>query len=159
MLKNYYKNIVIYNFLLKNKVKNIFCLIQIKQINISFKNKNLDKKKIINIFLFLKLFSNQKLKIKKNKINIKIKKEDIINIKINVKKKNFFSFLEKILLFNNNNEIKINKKNIIIKINNVFNFLEFKNEYYKFKNIIPIKVNIYFNNNKNLKLLLNYFFI
>jgi ribosomal protein L5 len=163
MLENYYKNVILYDFLLKLRIKNIFNFCKIKNIfiNINLENNNLEKEKLINILLFLKLLSNQKIKIKNNKINIKIKKNDIIKIKIKLNKKNIYLFLEKliILIIPEIKKIKKEKNIIKIKLNNIFTFLEFKNEYYKFKNIISMDILIYFNNNNKLKLLLNYFLI
>ena len=127
-LQNHYKNIVIYNLLTKLNFKNIFEIPKINKIclNIGFKEANLEKKKLINIILLLKLITNQKpliTKSKKNNIFLKIKKNSITGCKITLRKKNIFIFLEKILIFilPNLKKIKINLKN---KIN--FYFTKFK---------------------------------
>jgi ribosomal protein L5 len=166
MLKNYYKNIILYDFILKTQLINIFQLIKIKKIyiNINFKNIFLEKNKIINSILFLKLLLNKKIKInklKKNNIFLKIKKNTIIDCKTILYKKTLFFFLEKFILFilPEINKIKLKKKNIInFKFNNILDFIEFKTEFIKFKNIPAINISLYTNNNKNLKLLLNFFF-
>ena len=170
-LYNHYNNIIIYNLLTKLNFKNIFEIPKITKIclNIGFKNSNIEKKKLINIILLLKLITNQKpsiTKSKKNNLFLKIKKNSIIGCKITLRKKNIFYFLEKILFFILPNlvNIKINLKNINIlnfQIKNIFYFLEFKTEFLKFKNIPPIDVAIHTNakTNNELFLLLNSFYI
>ena len=81
-LQNHYKNITIYNLLTKLNFKNIFEIPKITKIclNIGFKDVNIEKKKLINIILLLKLITNQKpliTKSKKNDIFLKIKKNSI----------------------------------------------------------------------------------
>ena len=166
-LQNHYKNITIYNLLTKLNFKNIFEIPKITKIclNIGFKDVNIEKKKLINIILLLKLITNQKpliTKSKKNNIFLKIKKNDIIGCKMTLRKKNIFIFLEKILIFVLPNLKKINfnfkNKNILnFQIKNILYFFEFKNEFLKFKNIPPIDVSIHTNvkNNNELFLLLN----
>jgi len=165
MIKNYYENIILYDFLLKNKVKNIFQLVKIKKIciNISFKNNILKKEILINIILFLKLISNQKSKVikaKKNNIFLIIKKNSIIGCTLILRKKNIYSFLEKIIFFISPKKIrKLKNKTIInFKINNYFDFLEIKKEFIKFQKIPKINISIHTNNNF-LYLLLNYLYI
>lgn len=59
-IKNYYKSVILYDFLIKLYYKNIFEVLKIIKIclNIGFKNVNIEKKKLINIFVFLKLIIN-----------------------------------------------------------------------------------------------------
>nr|YP_009178770.1 ribosomal protein L5 [Peronospora tabacina]ALJ78439.1 ribosomal protein L5 [Peronospora tabacina]ALJ78486.1 ribosomal protein L5 [Peronospora tabacina] len=170
-LQNHYKNITIYNLLTKLNFKNIFEIPKITKIclNIGFKDANIEKKKLINIILLLKLITNQKPLItrsKKNDIFLKIKKNSIIGCKITLRKKNIFVFLEKFFIFILPNLKKINlnfqNKNILnFQIQNILYFFELKNEFLKFKNITPIDVSIHTNgkNNNELFLLLNSFFI
>ena len=170
-LQNHYKNITIYNFLIKYNYKNIFEIPKITKIclNIGFKDSNIEKKKLINIILLLKLLTNQKpliTKSKKNNIFLKIKKNSIIGCKITLRKKNIFIFLEKILIFilPNLTKIKFNLKTINIlnfQIKNILYFFELKTEFLKFKNIPPIDISIHTNakNNNELFLLLNSIFI
>lgn len=170
-LQNHYKNIIVYNFLSKLNLQNIFEIPKITKIclNIGFKDSNIEKKKLINIILLLKLITNQKpfiTKSKKNNIFLKIKKNSIIGCKTTLRKKNIFFFLEKLLIFilPNLSKIKINAKNQNIfnfKIKNVLYFFEFKTEFLKFKDIPAIDVSIHTNvkNNNELFLLLNSFFI
>ena len=170
-LQNHYKNIIVYNFLSKLNLQNIFEIPKITKIclNIGFKDSNIEKKKLINIILLLKLITNQKpliTKSKKNDIFLKIKKNSIIGCKITLRKKNIFIFLEKILIFiiPNLKKIKINLKNkniLNFQIKNILNFFELKNEFLKFKDITPIDVSIHTNvkNNNELFLLLNSVFI
>lgn len=164
-LQNHYKNITIYNLLTKLIFQNIFEIPKITKIclNIGFQNANIEKKRLINIILLLKLITNQKplaTKSKKNDIFLKIKKNSIIGCKITLRKKNIFFFLEKILIFILPNLKKINFKNkniLDFQIKNILDFFELKNEFLKFKNIPPIDVSIHTNvkNNNELFLFLN----
>lgn len=170
-LQNHYQNVTIYDLITKLNYKNIFEIPQINKIclNIGFKDANLEKKKLINIILLLKLITNQKpiiTKSKKNNIFLKIKKNSIIGCKITLRKKNIYFFLEKLLFFilPNLNNIKFNltNKNILnFQISNILHFFELKTEFLKFKNIPPIDVSIHTNvkTNKELFLLLNSLFL
>lgn len=173
MIKNYYKNILLYDFLLKIPIKNIFQLTKINKIylNIVFKSKILEKKQLINFLIFLKLISNQKIKIiktKKNNIFLKIKKNSIIGCKVIINKNNIFTFLEKIIIFiipnlNKNININLKNKNILnLKIKNISNFIEFNKKNFKINNFFtPINISIHTNLKKyeNLKIFLNFLFI
>ena len=170
-LKNHYQNVIIYDLITKLHFKNIFEIPKITKIclNIGFKNANIEKKKLINIILLLKLITNQKpivTKSKKNNIFLKIKKNSIIGCKVTLRKKNIYIFLEKLLIFilPNTNEIKFNfeNKNILnFQIKNVLNFFELKTEFLKFRDIPPIDISIHTNSkhNNELFLLLNSFII
>ena len=170
-LQTHYKNITVYNLLSKLTLKNIFEIPKITKIclNIGFKKSNLEKKKLINIILLLKLITNQKpliTKSKKNNIFLKIKKNSIIGCKITLRKNNIYFFLEKVLIFilPNLNSLKFNVKNKNIfnfNIKNILDFFELKTEFLKFKNIPIIDISIHTNskNNIELYLLLNSIFI
>lgn len=170
-LQNHYQNVIIYDLLTKLNFKNIFEIPKITKIclNIGFKNTNIEKKKLINIILLLKLITNQKpliTKSKKNNIYLKIKKNSIIGCKVTLRRKNIFNFLEKVLIFiiPHLTSIKINCKNKNIfdfQISNIFDFFELQTEFSKFKNIPSIDVSIHTNvqNNHELFLLLNSLFI
>lgn len=170
-LQNYYQTVTIYDLLTKLNFTNIFKITKITKIclNIGFKDANIDKKKLINIILLLKIITNQKpllTKSKKNIVFLKIKKNSIIGCKITLRKKNMFIFLEKLIIFifPNFNKIKINLKNkniINFNIKNTLNFFELKTEFLKFKTIPPIDVSIHTNstNKDELFLLLNSLFI
>lgn len=170
MIKNYYENIILYDFLIKIPLKNIFQKLKITKIylNIGFKNNILEKKFLINIIVFLKLISNQKIKItksKKNNIFLKIKKNSIVGCKITLRKNNIYFFLQKLIIFIipeiNNIKISLIKKNILnFQIKNISNFIEFKKEFYIFKKIPPIDISIHtnINNYKNFFLFFNFLF-
>jgi large subunit ribosomal protein L5 len=171
-LKNHYKNVISYDLLTKLPIKNIFEIPKIIKIclNIGFKNANIEKKKLINILVFLKLITNQNpisTKSKKNNIFLKIKKNSIIGCKITLKKQNIYFFLKKLILFiipSSLNEKKTNLTNNHIfnfQITNILDFFEFKKEFFKFKDIPPIDISIHSNlkNNKELLIFLNYFFL
>jgi len=96
-IKNYYQNIITYDLLTKYNFKNIFQIPKITKIclNIGFKNANIEKKKLINILVLLKLITNQKpiaTQSKKNNIFLKIKKNSIIGCKVTLRKKNILFF-------------------------------------------------------------------
>jgi len=61
-IKNNYQNIISYDLLTKLHYKNIFQIPKITKIclNIGFKNANIEKKKLINILVLLKLITHQK---------------------------------------------------------------------------------------------------
>nr|YP_009645860.1 ribosomal protein L5 [Pseudoperonospora humuli]QBX98954.1 ribosomal protein L5 [Pseudoperonospora humuli] len=170
-LQNHYQNIIMQDLLTKLNFKNIFEIPKITKIclNLGFKNANIEKKKLINIILLLKLITNQKPKItksKKNNIFLKIKKNSIIGCKLTLRKKNIFIFLEKFLIFilPNINQIKFNLKNkniLNLKIKNILSFFELKTEFLRFQNIPSIDISIHTNakNNNELFLLLNSFLI
>lgn len=171
-LKNHYQNVIAYDLLTKSNIKNIFEITKITKIclNIGFKNANIEKKKLINILVLLKLITNQKpivTKSKKNNIFLKIKKNSIIGCKVTLRKKNIYDFLEKILIFiipnlNKNINLKLENKNILnFQIKNILNFFELRKEFLKFKEIPPIDISIHTNskNNKELFNILNSYFI
>jgi len=170
-LKNHYQNITTYDLITKINFKNVYEIPKINKIslNIGFKNANIDKKKLINIIILLKLITNQKpivTKSKKNNIFLKIKKNSIIGCKVTLRKKNINFFLEKIFIFilPNMHEIKynINNNNILnFQIKDILNFFELKTEFLKFKDIPPLDISIHLNSKTNIEsyLLLNSLFI
>jgi len=171
-LKNHYQNVIKYDLLTKFHFKNIFQIPKITKIclNIGFKNANIEKKKLINILVLLKLITNQKpivTQSNKNNIFLKIKKNSIIGCKVTLKDRNIYFFLEKLILFiipNLDKNIKFNFKNkniLNFQIKNLLNFFELKREFLKFKEIPPLDISIHTNatNNKELFILLNSFFI
>lgn len=171
-LKNHYKNVISYDLLTKIPLKNIFEIPKITKIclNIGFKNANTEKKKLINILVFLKLITNQKpipTQSKKSNIFLKIKKNSIIGCKVTLKKQNIYFFLEKLIIFiipvlTENIKFNLKNKNIFnFQIKNILDFFEFKKEFFKFKDIPPIDISIHTNlkNNKELLIFLNYLFL
>ncbi len=160
--KNHYQNITTYDLITKFNFKNIYEIPKINKIclNIGFKNANIEKKKLINIIILLKLITNQKpivTKSKKNNIFLKIKKNSIIGCKVTLRKKNINIFLEKLLIFilPNINEINFNIKNkniLNFQIKNILNFFELKTEFLKFRDIPPIDISIHTNSKKNNEL-------
>lgn len=168
-ISNYYQNIISYDLLTKNHFQNVFQLPKIHQIslNIGFKNANIEKNKLVNILVFLKLLSNQKpieTKSRKNNIFFKIKKNSIIGCKITLKGKNAYSLIEQFILFilpQENYALIINKEKtngvFDFQIKNIFNFLAFKKELFQFKDIPPMDVSIEVNktNSKEFFMLLN----
>jgi large subunit ribosomal protein L5 len=171
-IRNHYKNVISYDLLTKLNYKNIFQLPKITKIclNIGFKNANIEKKKLINILVLLKLITNQKpivTQSKKNNIFLKIKKNSIIGCKITLRKKNINIFLEKLIFFiipylNRKIKFNIENQNILnFQIKNILNFFELKREFLKFREIPSLDISIHTNtkNNKELFILLNSLFI
>lgn len=172
-LNNYYQNIIVYDLITKLNIQNIHNIPKITKIhlNINLKTKT-KKKELLNTLLFFNLLTNQipfLIKSKKKLVIIKIKKNSIIGFKITLYQKNIYIFLEKILFFilPNIKKKKIyflkNKETFNFKISNLFNFSEFKNEFFKFKEIfyLSLFVSININNceyKNNLYTLLNSFF-
>ena len=164
IIKNHYQSVISYDLLTKLNYKNIFEISKITKIclNIGFKNANIEKKKLINILVLLKLITNQKpivTQSKKNNIFLKIKKNSIIGCKVTLRKKNIYTFLEKLIIFvipNMNKNIKFNFEN-----KNILSFFELRREFLKFKDIPAIDVSIHTNsdNNKELFTLLNSLYI
>jgi len=152
-LKNHYQNITTYDLITKFNFKNVYEIPKINKIflNIGFKNANIEKKKLINIIILLKLITNQKpivTKSKKNNIFLKIKKNSIIGCKVTLRKKNINIFIEKLLIFILPNIDKINfdikNKNILnFQIKNILNFFELKTEFLRFRDIPPIDISIH----------------
>ena len=166
-LQNHYQNVTSYDLLTKLNFQNIFEINKINKIclNIGFKNSNIEKKKLTNIIVLLKLITNQKpflTKSKKNNIILKIKKDSIVGCKITLRRKQIFLFLEKFFLFIlpniSNKNFHFKNKNIInFQIQNILNFFELETEFLKFKNIPAIDISIHTNSktNQELFLLLN----
>lgn len=164
----FYQNIIQYNLLTKIHYKNNFQISNIKQINLNINlNENkLEKKKIVFLYVLLKLITNLNsflIQSKKNEVTLKIRKGEIVGLKIILKKKYIFFLIEK-LIFNifpklkNFYGFKLKKNILSFKISNFLDFFEIKKEFLKFKNISIINFNIE-TNNKNLnetKLLLNH---
>lgn len=70
-LQNHYNNVIRYDLLTKLNSQNAFTLPKITKIclNIGFMDANIEKKKLINIILLLKLITNQKPDVTKSKKN------------------------------------------------------------------------------------------
>lgn len=171
-LKNHYKNVISYDLLTKIHFKNVFEILKITKIylNVGFKNSNIEKKKLINILVFLKLITNQTPQptlSKKNNVFLKIKKNSVIGCKLTLQKENLFLFLEKLIIFiipflKKNIKFNLNNKNILnFRIKNILDFLELKREFFKFKDIPPIDISIHTNskNNQELLIFLNSLFL
>lgn len=166
----YYKNIIIYDLIQKLNLKNIFQIPRITKINLNItcKQQNIKKNKLIYILFFLNILTNKKPCLTKPKLTLKIKQNKITGCKITLRKQSIFLFLEKLIFF-----ILPDQKNLIFnknitnifnfKIVNLMNFIEFKNEFFKFKELsfLILNVSIHTNckTNKQLHLLLNYFFL
>lgn len=170
-LQNHYNNVIRYDLLTKLNSQNAFTLPKITKIclNIGFMDANIEKKKLINIILLLKLITNQKpdvTKSKKNNLFLKIKKNSIIGCRVTLRKKEIFNFMEKIIIFILPNLLgkNCNCKNQSIfnfQIINILDFFELKTEFLRFQNVPPIDVSIHTNTktNSELFLLLNSFLI
>ena len=97
-----------------------------------------------------------------------MKKNKVIGCKLTLQKQAINLFLEKLIFFilPKIKDIKFNYKKIKnifnFKIINLFNFFEFKNEFFKFKDLtfltLDISIQTNCENSKQLFLLLNFFF-
>jgi large subunit ribosomal protein L5 len=147
-LSQHFNNITQKEFISNFYYKNINQIPKIKQIvlNIGIKNIVNNKFLILPTFLALELITNsshQITKSKKNNINLKIKKNNIIGCKIILKKQNVYTFLQKLILFvlPNIKNFKKYKSNIIlgnnisIIINNLLLFPELE-KYFNFFNYL-----------------------
>jgi large subunit ribosomal protein L5 len=165
-LKNHYQNVIVYDLITKLHYQNVFEIIKISKIylNIGFKNANIEKKKLINLIVLLKLITNQNSSLtrsKKDNIFFKIKKGSIVGCKVTLQKDNIYLFLEKFLIFilPNIKNLQINSKNILnFQILNILDFFELKTEFLKFNKISSIDVSIHTNSKKNIDVLLLYNF-
>ena len=169
-ITNYYKTIIIYDLIQKLNLKNIFQIPKITKINLNItcKKQNIKKNKLIYILFFLNILTNQKPCVTKPKLTLKIKQNKITGCKITLRKQSIFLFLEKLIFFivPNQKNLKFNKKIINVfnfKIVDLINFFEFKNEFFKFKELSDLILNVSIHTNcttnKQLNLLLNYFFL
>src|SRR5688572_3941706 len=98
--KNYYNQILKYDFLNKFNYKNINQIPKIKKIILNFNCKNFDVKKIAIAILALELITAQKSTVTKSKkvsINLKIRKGHPVGCKVILKKDKLENFLLKLL--------------------------------------------------------------
>src|SRR6476660_5949384 len=100
VIKNYYNQVLKYDFLNKFNYKNINQIPRIEKIILNFNCKNFDIKKIATAILALELITTQKSVITKSKkvsINLKIRKGHPVGCKVILKKDKLESFLLKLL--------------------------------------------------------------
>lgn len=152
----FFKNIIIYNLILKYPYLNFYQIFKINKIILNFGFKNLlikNKIKNYELFLLLKLLTNQFPKITKSRKNIlefKIKKNNIVGCKLTLRKKNALIFLDKLLFkILQNKKINFNNNNSFLnfKINNYFDFTKEIEKILLFENMPTLDISIQ-NSNK-----------
>ena len=171
-LKEHYQNIIIHNFITKFNYQNIFQIPKITHIhlNLNLNDLIIDKKKIIKILMILELITNQKsliIKTKKNKIQFKIKKGDIVGCQVILRKDRIFYFLTNLFYFYLPNKKDFsgfflhekNKKIAHFKLTNFLSFFELEKEFLKFQKLAPLFISIHTNSKtkKEFLFLLNSF--
>lgn len=166
----HYKQTICKDFLYKKNFKNIFEIPKIQKIvlNITYKNIINDKKSIIPGLLSLELICNQKLKwtsAHKSIASFKLRKNQIIGCKVDLRNENMYSFVEKLvtIVLPRIREFKgislhiVNKKaHVSLGLSEILIFPELENyfEYFEFLKGIDITIvtnaNIYSNKKNNI---------
>ena len=150
-LKKYYNNIIKYNFITKFNYKKITNIPEVTKIIINFNCKNFELKHLATSLLALQLITKKKGTLttaKKPNIILKIKKGNPVGCKVNLKKKDMYSFLlifiTKIVPFLKDViQKKIKKNNVITyTITNTLIFKELEKNYLMFNNLKNININI-----------------
>lgn len=156
-LQNHFQHVISYDLITKTTFKNVFEITKITDVylNIGFPSK-INSKRRNDILLFFYLLTN------KTPIIIKKKRKELTGCQIILRKKNIFVFLEKLIIFilPKIDPVYLNPTftNILnLKITNVSDFFEFKDELTKFKRIPPINLSLKTNstNYNELFILLN----
>lgn len=160
----HYNKIIKYDLLNQYLYKNIFTIPKITEITLILSSPKLifKKKLLLNYLIFLEIITGlqgQVIKSKKNKIQLKIKKGDIVGCKVKLTKNKIYHFLEVLTIFilpNIKNEInlKFNKNciNIIdFIIPNILKFPNLENETFRFPSFPPLKIIIKTNSTSILK--------
>jgi large subunit ribosomal protein L5 len=102
VLKQYYKFIIVEDFLLKEKCQNIIELPKIRKIAVNNSSRYIikDKKYLLPSLLALEFLTSQKakqVKAKKSIASFKIREKQILGAVITLRNNNLFYFLEKII--------------------------------------------------------------
>ena len=150
-LKEYYSNILQYEFINKFSYSNINKLPKFKSIFLTFDLKKHDLKTLIDNLIALELLSSVNgflIPSKVSKISLKIRKGTPVGCKVILRKKKLFRFLYKLLNTVvisglNNNTISIQKKKgfkFSFKISNVLLFSELEENYSFFKKISGLNI-------------------
>jgi len=167
MIRNYYKEIIRYDFLNKFNYKKINQIPKIKKIILNFNCKSFDIKKLAITILTLELISTKKsvaTKSKKASINLKIRKGHPVGCKVVLKNKKMEFFLFKLLnkIFpelKNFKGLKVQKHNSInsfsFSLKDLINFNELNSNFYLFANLPTLNITVVYNSCTTKEL--NYF--
>ena len=168
VIKNYYNQVLKYDFLNKFNYKNINQIPRIEKIILNFNCKNFDIKKIATAILALELITTQKSVITKSKkvsINLKIRKGHPVGCKVILKKDKLESFLLKLLnkIFPELKNFKgltfksRSKNSLTFALKDLINFNELNSNFYLFTNLPALNITLIYstNNVKELSFFLN----
>lgn len=168
----HYKKTISYDLLTKFNYLNIQQIPKIINVNLNLSSIDIvqNKKKIVIFLLVLKLITNQTGKLalsKKNKLFLKVKKNNVVGCKTFMTKICLYNFLENLILFifpniKNFKGIFFSSKNIKVltfKIKNILDFYELQNEFNIVRNLPKLLINLKINSNskEESSLLLNSF--
>lgn len=164
IIKNYYNQVLKYDFINKFYYGKIDKIPKIKKIILNFNCKNFEVKKIATVALTLELISSKKSVITRSKkisINLKLRKGHPIGCKVILTGKHLENFLFKLL-----NKIWPNLKNFdglmqYVRSKNSFsfslkdlvNFDELNSNFYLFSNLPTLNIVIIYNTKNNKELL------
>jgi ribosomal protein L5 len=167
LIKNHYKNIFLYNYFLQYNIRDIQFLPKFKFINLNLglNNEEIEKEEnLIFSFFILFIITNQKptfIKLKKKSKILKLKKNSTIGCNVNLRNKNLFKFLNKIIILL---RFKFNCKTSLngvynCKIKKIKHFSEIENEILLLKKISNINFNLKIKNlnKENSKIFLKNF--
>lgn len=156
--KNYYLNIVLYEFLMKLNLKNIMELPKIEKIvlNIGYPRIAQDKKQILSGLLALELVSGQQAyatQSSKQIHSLKIRKKMYVGCAVTLRSTNMYFFLDKFvtLIFSNFRNFSgfpisydTYNRHVTFRIKDLYVFPELEKEYHLFQKIDSIDITIVF---------------
>jgi len=156
VIKNYYNQVLKYDFLNKFNYKNINQIPRIEKIILNFNCKNFDIKKIATAILALELITTQKSVITKSKkvsINLKIRKGHPVGCKVILKKDKLESFLLKLLnkIFPELKNFKgltfksRSKNSLTFALKDLINFNELNSNFYLFTSLPTLNIILVYN--------------
>ena len=160
--QEHYKKIICTDFLYKKNYKNIFEIPKIEKIILSITSKNIisDKKNIIPGLISLELISGQKVKqtsARKSIASFKLRKNQLIGCKTDLRNKNLYHFLEKLVTiilprirqFNGINIKVLNEKtHVTLGLSEILVFPELENYFEYFEFLKGVTITIVSNLNK-----------
>ncbi len=161
----HYKNTISSDLILKQNLKNIFEIPKLEKIILNTSSKNIasDRKNIIINLLSLELISGKKPKwtrAHKSVSNFKLRENQIIGCKLDLKHNDMFTFLEKLVTvilprtvyFKGSTISCLNKSgNYSLGLQEISFFPELESYFEYFQNTKGVDITLVFNKNKNWK--------
>ncbi len=152
----HYVQHITHDFIYKKNIKNLLNIPKIEKIVLNMTDKNIvnDKKNIMPLISSLEIVSGQKLKYTsahKSISTFKIRKKQIIGCKLDLRKKQMFTFLEKlitIILPRERNFTGINKScldsygHLNVGLPTILNFPELKNYFEYFSTVKGVDITV-----------------